>query len=112
MGMGGGLFPPPVGSLAKAGASGGWLAPPCLHALAFPSCHLCWELGEGLECHPWGEGPGSRWVGGTVLPIWALPTLHLQVVKTLFQGPLLWPSGRLCLPQHITAFLSLNKWEV
>lgn len=49
MGKGGALFPPPVGSLARAGASGGWLAPPCLCALAFPSCHLCWELGGGAR---------------------------------------------------------------
>lgn len=32
-------------------------------ALAFPSCHLCRELGEGPSAiSPWWEGFGSRWV--------------------------------------------------
>lgn len=69
IGKGGGLFLPPVGSLARTAAAGDWGAPPCLRALAFPSCHLCWELGEGLECRPWWEGSGSRWVGRAALPI-------------------------------------------
>lgn len=28
-------------------------------ALAFPSCHLCWELGEGLSAIPSGRGLGA-----------------------------------------------------
>lgn len=28
-------------------------------ALAFPSCHLCWELGEGLSAIPCGRGLGA-----------------------------------------------------
>lgn len=41
-------------------------------ALAFPSCHLCWELGEGPNAIPGGRGlradgwknsPPARWLG-------------------------------------------------
>lgn len=28
-------------------------------ALAFPSCHLCWELGEGPNAIPGGRGLGA-----------------------------------------------------
>lgn len=50
-------------------------------ALAFPSCHLCWELGGGAERLPWWEGLGSRWVEDQ--PSRSLNCAPLLVPRTL-----------------------------
>lgn len=63
----------------------------------------------GAKCHSWWEGSRSRWVGGTALPIWAVPPT--QVLKALFQGPLLCSSGHCCLLHHTTAFSPLDTNE-
>lgn len=64
-------------------------------ALAFPSCHLCWELGEGRSAIPGGRGLGADgWKNS--------PPARSAVPHYWFQGPFQ-SSG------HITAILYLAK---
>lgn len=87
-----------------------------LRGLSGPSLPQCFGISflpsvlgakGGAKCHSWWEGSRSRWVGGTALPIWAVPPT--RVLKALFQGPLLSSSGHCCLLQHTTALSSLTQ---
>lgn len=64
---GGGLFLPPVGSLARAGAAGGWAAPPCLVPWHFLPA-ICAGAGGRAGVPPWWEGLGHSLLGRTALP--------------------------------------------
>lgn len=54
-----GLVSSSRGKLGKGWSLRGLSGPSSLSALAFPSCHLCWELREGLSAIPGGRGPGA-----------------------------------------------------